>query len=53
MLSILAQVQWTTIPAVVKIYKLLINELSSQIEQSMSTQKGEDVDDDVRNYHFV
>ena len=28
-------VQWTTIPVLVKIYKLLINELSNQIETNM------------------
>ncbi|XP_060587837.1 importin-9-like [Ruditapes philippinarum] len=41
-----SQVQWTTIPVVVKIYKLLINELSNQIEQSMSTRKGEDPEEE-------
>ncbi|KAL4226818.1 Importin 9 [Mactra antiquata] len=45
-----AQVQWTKIPAVVKMYKILINELSSQIEQSMSTQKGDDADDDEEGW---
>ncbi|XP_069141482.1 importin-9-like isoform X2 [Argopecten irradians] len=41
-------VQWTTIPVLVKIYKLLINELSNQIEASMSNQAsgGDDLDDD-------
>ncbi len=29
--------QWTMVPVLVKIYKLLINELSNQIESSMST----------------
>ena len=41
-----APVEWTQVPVVVKIYKLLINELSNQIESSMSTQQGED-DDEV------
>lgn len=40
--------QWTTVPVVVKIYKLLINELSNQLESSMSAQQGED-DDEVSN----
>ncbi|XP_064607438.1 importin-9-like [Liolophura sinensis] len=30
--------EWTTIPVLVKIYKLLINELSNQMESNMSTQ---------------
>ncbi|KAK2163574.1 hypothetical protein LSH36_77g04009 [Paralvinella palmiformis] len=45
--------QWTMIPILVKIYKLLINELSVQIESSMSTQAAigeeddeEDIDDE-------
>ncbi|XP_071133365.1 importin-9-like [Mytilus edulis] len=31
--------QWTTVPVLVKIYKLLINELSNQIEENMAKQK--------------
>ncbi|XP_013378679.1 importin-9 isoform X1 [Lingula anatina] len=46
--------QWTTIPLVVKIYKLLINELSNQLESNMSTHvsaaddldEGEEWEDD-------
>ncbi|XP_067683421.1 importin-9-like [Haliotis asinina] len=34
--------EWTTVPLLVKIYKLLINELSNQIESSLSAQVGED-----------
>ena len=41
--------QWTMIPVLVKIYKLLINELSNQIENSLSTQAahGDDDEDEV------
>lgn len=41
-------VQWTSVPILVKMYKLLINELSSQIESNLSTQasNGDDRDDD-------
>lgn len=42
--------QWTMIPILVKIYKLLINELSVQIESNMSTQAAigeEDDDEDI------
>ena len=45
--------QWTSIPVLVKIYKLLINELSNQIECNMSTRstKGDDDnDDEVSNF---
>ncbi|XP_066283922.1 importin-9-like isoform X1 [Branchiostoma lanceolatum] len=41
--------QWTMVPVLVKLYKLLINELSSQIENNMSRQAsagGEDLDDE-------
>ena len=38
--------QWTEIPALVKMYKLLINELSNQIEASLAKQEEEDEDDD-------
>ena len=42
--------QWTKIPVLVKIYKLLINELSNAIEANMSTQvsAGDDEEDDVQ-----
>ena len=40
--------QWTSIPVLVKIYKLLVNELSNQIECNMSTRGARgDEDDDV------
>lgn len=39
--------QWTTVPVVVKIYKLLINELSNQIESNQSQQTGEDGEEEV------
>ncbi|KAK3101186.1 hypothetical protein FSP39_001615 [Pinctada imbricata] len=35
-------VQWTTVPVLVKIYKLLINELSSQMEANMNKAEEED-----------
>ncbi|KAI8511530.1 Importin 9 [Branchiostoma belcheri] len=41
--------QWTMVPVLVKLYKLLINELSSQIENNMSRQAsagGEDLDEE-------
>ena len=38
MFYVLVPDQWTNIPVLVKIYKLLINELSNQIESNMSTQ---------------
>jgi hypothetical protein len=38
--------QWTTVPLLVKIYKLLINELSNQIEQNTASQKVLDDDED-------
>lgn len=47
--------QWTSIPVLVKIYKLLINELSNQIECNTSTRgmRGdEDEDDDVSRFRF-
>lgn len=34
-----APTQWTTVPVLVKIYKLLINELSNQIEENMAKQR--------------
>ena len=37
-----AKVEWTTVPVVVKIYKLLINEMSNQIEHSQSAHTGEE-----------
>ena len=40
-------VQWTTIPVLVKIYKLLINELSNQIETNMCKVGKDDEDEDV------
>ncbi len=45
---ILAPEEWTSIPVLVKMYKLLINELSNQIESNMSTRgtAGDDDDDD-------
>ena len=44
--------QWTSIPVLVKIYKLLINELSNQIECNMSTRSTtwDDDDDEVSNF---
>ena len=44
--------QWTSIPVLVKIYKLLINELSNQIECNMSARstKGDNDDDEVSNF---
>ncbi|XP_052680706.1 importin-9-like [Crassostrea angulata] len=39
-------VQWTTIPVLVKIYKLLINELSNQIETNMCKAGKDDEDDE-------
>ena len=48
MTHLAAPVQWTKVPVVVKIYKLLINELSNQLESSMSTQQGED-EEEVSN----
>ena len=45
-----ASEHWTQIPLLVKIYKLLINELSNQIESSMSTQGTlGDENDEVKN----
>jgi hypothetical protein len=47
--------QWTYIPLLVKIYKLLVNELSNQIEENMAL---EDEEEEVRErsysciYHF-
>ncbi|KAK7102594.1 importin-9-like [Littorina saxatilis] len=38
--------QWTEIPALVKMYKLLINELSNQIEAAIAKQEDADDDDD-------
>ncbi|KAK6177118.1 hypothetical protein SNE40_015285 [Patella caerulea] len=39
--------EWTTIPILVKMYKLLINELSNQIETAMSkAEPGDDEDED-------
>ena len=45
--------QWTMVPVMVKIYKLLINELSNQIESSMSTKAalGDDEDEEVKFVH--
>ena len=45
-------VQWTEVPALVKIYKLLINELSNQIEGTMAKEEelvedSDDCDDEV------
>lgn len=37
--------QWTTVPLLVKMYKLLINELSNQIEEHTST-RSQDADND-------
>lgn len=39
-------VQWTTIPVLVKIYKLLMNELSNQIEANMCKAGKEDEDEE-------
>jgi len=38
--------QWTTIPALVKIYKLIINELSNALEENLSQQDDGNEDDD-------
>ena len=38
--------EWTMIPVLVKIYKLIINELSTQIENSLMQQAEDDDDDD-------
>ena len=43
---ILGPTQWTTVPVLVKIYKLLINELSNQIEEKMAKQKDESLSQD-------
>uniref|UniRef100_K1PWM7 Importin-9 n=1 Tax=Magallana gigas TaxID=29159 RepID=K1PWM7_MAGGI len=45
-LNNLCPVQWTTIPVLVKIYKLLINELSNQIEANMCKAGKEDEDEE-------
>ena len=42
-----AKVEWTTVPVVVKIYKLLINEMSNQIEHSQSAHTGEEEEEEV------
>ena len=52
-LLLLAPDQWTMIPVLVKIYKLLINELVNQLERNMSTQASADDDDDEVNVHEV
>ena len=38
--------QWTEIPALVKMYKLLINELSNQMEASLAKQEDEEEDEE-------
>ncbi|BFZ10398.1 hypothetical protein BsWGS_13436 [Bradybaena similaris] len=38
--------QWTMVPALVKIYKLLINELSNAIEENITHADDDDEDDD-------
>ena len=38
--------QWTMIPVLVKIYKLIINELSTQIENGLMHQAEDEDDDD-------
>ena len=43
-LFILAPDQWTMVPVLVKMYKLIINELSTQIEQATAAARG-DLDD--------
>ena len=42
--------EWTMIPVLVKIYKLLINELSNQMESSLSNQADADEDEDEVNH---
>ncbi len=42
----LAQDEWTVIPVVVKIYKLLINELSNQLEAEAVDDQSEEEDSD-------
>ncbi|XP_041347809.1 importin-9-like [Gigantopelta aegis] len=38
--------QWTNIPVMVKVYKLLINELSNQIEATLSKETEDDLEDE-------
>ena len=38
--------QWTEVPVLVKIYKLLINELSNQIEAALAKQEEEAEDEE-------
>ncbi|XP_069694516.1 importin-9 [Periplaneta americana] len=38
--------QWTNIPLLVKIYKLLVNELSNQMEANMARNEEEETDED-------
>jgi hypothetical protein len=44
--------QWTTIPVLVKMYKLLINELSNQIESNVASEICDDDDDDEGDDDF-
>jgi len=39
--------EWTTVPLLVKVYKLVINELSHQIEKSTSTRATTGDEDEV------
>jgi hypothetical protein len=39
--------QWTSVPLLVKVYKLLVYELSNQIERSMSTRGTAGDEDEV------
>jgi len=43
----LAPDEWTMVPLLVKLYKLVINELSNQIEKSTSTQATTGDEDEV------
>ncbi|XP_052781923.1 importin-9-like [Mya arenaria] len=45
-----AKVEWTTVPVVVKIYKLLINELNNQIESSQSAAQNDSQEDEEEGW---
>jgi len=49
---VLAPDEWTVVPLLVKVYKLVINELSNQIEKSTSTRATPGDDDEVC-VHYV
>nr|KAG5702234.1 hypothetical protein BaRGS_030589 [Batillaria attramentaria] len=42
--------QWTTVPVLVKIYKLLINELSNQLEAALAKNEEDENDDDENGF---